>query len=529
MREEKEFVYKSFEGSMTCAPVGVFNMYAITQCVKKEIKKGGVKWSRPALELCNAVIKKVSDAFRQKIFKSARFFLDQYQKVHSELQGFKVDQASAISQKQQKEICEIVWKAFFTLTHVVYCEYQEHSQGYSKMLPLGLLIRKLRSQKVEQKRGYLERPSAEKKDSEIVVDKASTFWTFKFIDDFVPQNILSYAFLPVHLGNIQGYANMERWLQEKNLGKSFASGANGNVFWYNDLKKGKLFVVKVTSGLHKEKSIARKLATLQWLKKNVSSPDVMQMVDYCVARGKLAVQLTVRSKQTLWRFISTNTIDYRAFSKIVREIVLALTAMHKADVVYGDLKPANITYSKEEGLLFVDTSDAFIRKKHLRRLIGSPSHRPWEHFVGNPIEPSYDMWSLGVVMVELFKKSNFLRMDAPLVAGLNKKKVSKEHLQGYFTCLEKGLRNEELVRLQAKMKEHVATKGIVLNTNTPEYWGKYLKPLERSPNEENVVKCIIQSCLHIDPKHRVTAPNLLSFFMGKRRDAQSFSTSLSKQ
>lgn len=515
---------------MTCAPVGVFNIYAITQCVKKEIKKGGVKWSKASLVLCDKVIKKISDAFREKIFKSARFFLDQYQKVHSELQASKVDQGSAISQKQQKEICEIVWKAFFTLTHVVYCEYQEHSQGYSKMLPLGLLIRKLRSQKVEQKSSYLERSSEEKKDSEIVADKASTFWTFKFIDDFVLQNILSYAFLPVHLGNIQGYANMERWLQEKNLGNSFASGANGDVFWYNDPKTGKLFVVKVTSGLHKEKSIARKLATLQCLKQNVSSPNVMQMVDYRVARGKLAAQLTVRAKETLWRFISTNTIDYQKFLKITREIVLALAAMHKADVVYGDLKPANITYSPELGILLVDTFDAFIKNKHEKRLIGSPSHRPWEHFVGAPPDFSYDMWSLGVVMIELFKrKSNFLRMDPLLVAGLNKKKVSKEHLQGYFTCLEKELPNEELIKLQAKMKEHVATQGIVLNTNTPEYWGKYLKPLERSPNEENVVKCIIQSCLHIDPKHRVTAPNLLSFFMEKRRDAQSSSTSLSKQ
>ena len=86
---------------------------------------------------------------------------------------------------------------------------------------------------------------------------------------------------------------------------------------------------------------------------------------------------------------------------VIRDCMSALSALHRADIVHGDLKPANIMLKRTGDAKLIDLGSAF----HTEDL---PAHRTWtpayaapEVHRGETASRQSDLVSLGYVLVEL--------------------------------------------------------------------------------------------------------------------------------
>jgi serine/threonine protein kinase len=87
--------------------------------------------------------------------------------------------------------------------------------------------------------------------------------------------------------------------------------------------------------------------------------------------------------------------------RILSDVNSALHSLHKEEIIHGDLKPANILYSKKRGAVLIDFGLSFVNGNP-RQSGGSPWYLPPEFLADwHSLGPPYDMWALGVTMLWL--------------------------------------------------------------------------------------------------------------------------------
>ncbi|HHH45674.1 MAG TPA: serine/threonine protein kinase, partial [Thiotrichales bacterium] len=89
---------------------------------------------------------------------------------------------------------------------------------------------------------------------------------------------------------------------------------------------------------------------------------------------------------------------------IVREVLEALGFAHARGVVHRDVKPANIILTDEGGVKVADFGVARIDRSDLTQagsLMGTPTYMAPEGLRGEPVGPSGDLYSVGMVLFEL--------------------------------------------------------------------------------------------------------------------------------
>ncbi len=88
---------------------------------------------------------------------------------------------------------------------------------------------------------------------------------------------------------------------------------------------------------------------------------------------------------------------------IARGVVAGLRAAHRARLVHGDIKPANVVRTREGDVKLVDFGLARFLGSASRRsgetiLAGTPHYMAPELIHGRPSVPASDVWSLGVLL-----------------------------------------------------------------------------------------------------------------------------------
>ncbi|QDT11712.1 serine/threonine protein kinase [Planctomycetes bacterium K23_9] len=91
---------------------------------------------------------------------------------------------------------------------------------------------------------------------------------------------------------------------------------------------------------------------------------------------------------------------------IVRECLAALAALHREDIVHGDVKPANIMLKRSGHAKLIDMGSAFNYKNPPRDRECTPIYAPPEVLESNTSSPQSDLASLGYVLIELLSGQN---------------------------------------------------------------------------------------------------------------------------
>lgn len=86
---------------------------------------------------------------------------------------------------------------------------------------------------------------------------------------------------------------------------------------------------------------------------------------------------------------------------IVQECLMALAALHREDIVHGDIKPSNIMLKRTGNAKIIDTGSAFEMDDPPPIRTCTPFYAAPEVLDGGEITPRSDLASLGYVLIEL--------------------------------------------------------------------------------------------------------------------------------
>lgn len=161
---------------------------------------------------------------------------------------------------------------------------------------------------------------------------------------------------------------------------------------------------------------------------------------------------------------------------IVYQITFGLYILHSNNIIHHDIKPSNILINEEGSISICDFGSAIFKneKSYSYTLYYSSP----EFLTNSKIDEKYDMWALGVIILELFLKKNRI------------------------------FENKDIKDKKSQLKYILINFGINENNNkdiNPVLDNRYLEAI----NDEQA-KNLIKNLLNFNPKERLSAEEVLN-------------------
>ncbi len=203
-----------------------------------------------------------------------------------------------------------------------------------------------------------------------------------------------------------GMVLSDRYEIVKHIGK----GAFGFVILVRDKMVNEEIILKFLNPqmATDESVIQRFVYELRYTRK-ITHPNVIRIYDFLTFGKSYAISMEYFDSHSLSYEIKNKlTSDIKRNIKIIIDICNGLTIAHKTNVVHRDIKPANILVDKNNVVKIVDfglaaaasQGDARITKSGI--LVGTPTYMAPEQVRGRKIDTRTDIYSLGIVMYEMF-------------------------------------------------------------------------------------------------------------------------------
>ncbi len=185
-------------------------------------------------------------------------------------------------------------------------------------------------------------------------------------------------------------------------------GGFGRVFRAVDLETEELVALKVLkpSLTSDEQVRARFLGELK-MSRRVVHPNIIRLTDILEVSGLLILVMEFVEGMSLKQMVRRQgPLDVELAYTIISQVCLGLDAAHRVGVVHRDVKPQNILITENLGVKIVDLGLA----RHLGGtsvsqtgvIMGTPDYMSPEQVRGKNVEARSDIYSLGVVMYEMF-------------------------------------------------------------------------------------------------------------------------------
>ena len=109
---------------------------------------------------------------------------------------------------------------------------------------------------------------------------------------------------------------------------------------------------------------------------------------------------------------------------IIRDVAQGLAVVHARGIIHRDIKPANILFRADGVAVLTDfgiartlAQDSDLTQAGLA--VGSPSYSSPEQAQSKPLDQRCDIYSLGVILLEILLKENPFRADNPTQTAIN--------------------------------------------------------------------------------------------------------------
>ncbi|HYN84388.1 MAG TPA: serine/threonine-protein kinase [Pyrinomonadaceae bacterium] len=183
-------------------------------------------------------------------------------------------------------------------------------------------------------------------------------------------------------------------------------GGMGEVYRADDLKLGQPVALKflpeqlssdpaTLARFHREVRIARQ----------ISHPNVCRVYDIGEAEGLHFLSMEyIRGEELASMLKRFGRPPADRATEIARQICAGLAAAHKTGVLHRDLKPSNVMIDAEGGARVTDFGLAAAAEEVRGREVfaGTPAYMAPEQFAGREVSVRSDIYSLGLVLYELF-------------------------------------------------------------------------------------------------------------------------------
>lgn len=169
--------------------------------------------------------------------------------------------------------------------------------------------------------------------------------------------------------------------------------------------------------------------------RRIKHPNVCQVFDFFEDEGRCFLTMELAPGGTLRAGLKAPPADRPLADRLAdaRAVIEGLTAIHEAGVVHRDLKPENVLRARDGRLMISDLGVA-VRADlttHSGGAAGTRTYMAPELFFGDKATKASDIWSLGIVLHELFfgcrpewtasRKNRYLRVPAGVSGPLERR------------------------------------------------------------------------------------------------------------
>ncbi|MGH8677813.1 MAG: HEAT repeat domain-containing protein [Burkholderiales bacterium] len=213
--------------------------------------------------------------------------------------------------------------------------------------------------------------------------------------------------------------------------KELGRGGFGTVLQVTDRMVGEDIALKLINPqlVQDESTLARFMHEVRYARK-ITHENVIRVHDFLMLGSYYAISMEYFASYPLARCIRSGLHHRPARGlKLLRDIARGIHVAHQANIMHRDLKPANLLVNDDDILKIVDfglavaSSHSDSRVTKTGHLIGTPTYMSPEQARGLVVDHRTDIYSLGVVMYEVFT-------GAAPYAGDNAMAVLYQHIEG---------------------------------------------------------------------------------------------------
>ena len=200
----------------------------------------------------------------------------------------------------------------------------------------------------------------------------------------------------------------DRYKVIRHVGK----GAFGVVVLVEDTMVNEEIILKfLNAHMAADESVIHRFVHELRLTRKITHENVIRIYDFITVGKSHAISMEFFDSHSLSQEIRAGrTKDFKRNTKIFIDICKGLGVAHQINVVHRDIKPANILVNSEDTVKLVDfglaaaasESGESSRITKSGILVGTPTYMAPEQVRGRAIDTRTDIYSLGVVMYEVY-------------------------------------------------------------------------------------------------------------------------------
>ncbi len=213
--------------------------------------------------------------------------------------------------------------------------------------------------------------------------------------------------------------------------KRIGEGAFGIVMLVEDIVVNEQIILKfLNPRVASDESVVRRFVHELRYARKITHENVIRIYDFLTFDGNYAISMEYFPSHSLGEEIRSGRSKNLSRSlHLLQSLLVGLDFAHRANVVHRDLKPANILIDNSDHLKIVDfglaaaatSSDSRVTKSGI--LVGTPTYMAPEQARGQAIDQRTDIYSLGVMMYEMFT-------GKPPYTGSDSMAILFKHVEG---------------------------------------------------------------------------------------------------
>ena len=271
--------------------------------------------------------------------------------------------------------------------------------------------------------------------------------------------------------------------------RRLGAGGMGHVYLATDSRLGRNVALKFLSpDLVSDSDMLRRLKAEARTASALNHPNILTIYEIGECDGEHLIASEYVDGQTLRSALNRKEVDTQTAIDIICQVLSALTAAHAAGIVHRDLKPGNIMIRSDGYVKVIDfglakrTGKSPAHEtdwdKSLTRpgaVVGTVFYMSPEQACGDKIDHRTDIWSLGVILFEIFTKRRPFEGDSDhrVIVNICSKPVpaipnSGALPSGLIPVIERALEKDPADRYQSarEMLSDLSTVGLNSTSGT---------------------------------------------------------------